>query len=341
LDAFLTNSNDIYNYQPEFLGKFNFEEFTSENYSITKAIKEFFIKKEISSIEEAKVEFIKFITEGICGIDKYGEYRCFKEVETSGDYENYQGFLNDLDLLSVGLYRAYPEFFFPYFYRFHFIFLEKISIEFNITIPELKQKSNYYERLMHYFTINNLLYEFGKINDLDCYELNAFLYSFSINFIENDDFKDDQEPRNVWISCTNGSSNKNISTSHYLKNKKIELSSNYYEHKPKPSTKSDISADKSLFFVYNPSIQWNKDGNITTIARVSGNVTIPRIKNCIHNHFKNTKPGIIRGFSNYFNIFGKKKEGASGIVIVARIDRQCCTQQRIERASEKPRNLAI
>ena len=77
------------------------------------------------------------------------------------------------------------------------------------------------------------------------------------------------------------SSNKNIITSQYLKNKNIQLNSKYYENK-------SISPEKSLFFIYNPSIQWNKDGNITTIARVSG-MKIPKMKNCLYNHFKKTK----------------------------------------------------
>ena len=123
----------------------------------------------------------------------------------------------------------------------------------------------------------------------------------------------------IFVICNylgNSSSNKNISTSLYLKNQKVDLSAKYYKLSSSNSDDifTNVSTDKSLFFVYNPSIQWNKDGKITTIARVSGHSYISRLKKCVYNHFKDMKPDIIKGFSNYFNIFGKNKESSSGIV---------------------------
>ena len=78
-----------------------------------------------------------------------------------------------------------------------------------------------------------------------------------------------------------------------------------------------LNMDNDNFFMYNPSIQWDGDGkNILVISRVSGHVMIPRLKTCLSRHVNSKKIDIksIDGLSGYFDMFGKYREGSSGII---------------------------
>ncbi len=101
--------------------------------------------------------------------------------------------------LSVGLYMCSPEYYFPYFFQTHFYLFEQICAEFNIPLPELPKKRHIGKRLMYYFELCQVLYEFRKNHNFSPAELCAFLYSFAPNFISLETENELPRPMKVWI----------------------------------------------------------------------------------------------------------------------------------------------
>jgi hypothetical protein len=70
----------------------------------------------------------------------------------------------------------------------------------------------------------------------------------------------------------------------------------------------------SDFFMYNPSIYWKSPTEIGVISRISGHLMIPRLNKCINSIQKMNTIDYIDGLMEYIDMFGKNKNGCSGIV---------------------------
>lgn len=76
-----------------------------------------------------------------------------------------------------------PELFIPYYYKFNFNVLEKISDVFDINLPMIPNKKDYKGRFFYYIKICESLNAFRKENDLSPYECCAFLYDFAPKYL--------------------------------------------------------------------------------------------------------------------------------------------------------------
>ena len=68
-----------------------------------------------------------------------------------------------IDLFSVSLYLAHPEYFLPYFFFRDFVALEMIAKHFNISLPRLPGRRKAEEKVMFYWELNEILREFRLV----------------------------------------------------------------------------------------------------------------------------------------------------------------------------------
>jgi len=111
---------------------------------------------------------------------------------------------------STQLAVLFPDCFIPYYYLHNFNVLQLIADAFDITLPPLPVKKDYKGRIYYYGEISRTMLEFGLENGLSRFELYAFLYDFSPQYIGGVDsyiIKDLPAPRSAYFI---GSSNKDI-----------------------------------------------------------------------------------------------------------------------------------
>ncbi len=206
-DSIRENNNLLY--IPDFLQKydpepppFNDYDNYSMNIALSTYVKEKILNWKIKDINDAIKKFEVFITEDF----KY-EDRTICEKFEKDTWSEYNGWLNNIEHLSIGLYRAFPDYFFPYLFFYNFYILTEIFLEFNIPLPKLPRKGNLIENVLYYAKLCQVIYEYRQINNLSSEEMCAFIYSFAPNFIKEDTNKDLPEPSKVWINCVKDKGN--------------------------------------------------------------------------------------------------------------------------------------
>jgi hypothetical protein len=161
-------------------------------WEFTKIVVDDYTNTEIANIDEAEKVFNEIA--GGFPVTFYDDDGKTEDVTLT--HADLLGWLAEL---SVGLYTRFPEYFFPYFFRTHFYLFEQICATFNIPLPELPKKKHFDKRLMYYFQLCQVLYEFRRNRNLSPAELCAFLYSFAPNFISLETDDSLPKPMKVWI----------------------------------------------------------------------------------------------------------------------------------------------
>ncbi|MCK5073659.1 MAG: hypothetical protein KAQ98_09555 [Bacteriovoracaceae bacterium] len=160
----------------------------SAQMNLREAIRRYALEENIEDQEHANKLFIEISDEGIyfeSGIDfKIENHEGKKIIRNYGGgkdepYRYQDDIIESIDALTAGLYDAYPEFFFPYFFELKYNELEKILRFFEIPIPQVPGKLQKRERALYYLEINAVLQDFRKKHRLSPRELNAFLYDFA------------------------------------------------------------------------------------------------------------------------------------------------------------------
>lgn len=88
--------------------------------------------------------------------------------------------------LSIALSVRYSGFFIPYFWTKQFYFLEKIADKYDIQLPAVPKKSEYFQRCVYYFLFCDGMAEFAEMNQLSRAELCAFLYDYELNLLREE-----------------------------------------------------------------------------------------------------------------------------------------------------------
>lgn len=146
----------------------------------------------IGSIKQAKLFFDKIINEGFNLKEEEGDFH-YKKDESN--------FIFLLPLISTYLYYNSPNYFKPYLYRNNFLLLTQIADAFEMELPEVPLKRYKEERLMYYWKLNKIFFEFQTLNDMSGPEFCAFLYDFAPKFIQKnqDEEKELPQPTQVWM----------------------------------------------------------------------------------------------------------------------------------------------
>ena len=108
-------------------------------------------------------------------------------------------------MLSVMLYKYYPEEFLPNFFVMQFMYLERIAYKYDIELPEVPKRSDYRARNFYYLDMCVALKSFASENNINkMSELCAFLYDYELPLVKEqlefegkDDFPD--YPGQAWI----------------------------------------------------------------------------------------------------------------------------------------------
>lgn len=93
-------------------------------------------------------------------------------------------FKNTLSLniiFSSCLYRIVPDVYLPNFFVMQFSYLKEIAEKYELELPEIPNRSNYFGRHLYYLEISNLLYNFINDNGItDPAEACAFIYGYEM-----------------------------------------------------------------------------------------------------------------------------------------------------------------
>ncbi|MBP7496170.1 MAG: type I restriction endonuclease subunit R [Bacteroidales bacterium] len=150
-------------------------------------LKDYFIKFGFN-IDEAPNIYKKCISEGIY----------IKDFKIIGK-NNFKHWATDIQFFSRVLYSSFPEYFFPYTFKFKFNEFKKICNEFDIIIPEVPKKKDWYGRATYYLALCEAILEFRKVNAFKPAELCAFLYDFAPNIIRELEDTELPNPSRVWF----------------------------------------------------------------------------------------------------------------------------------------------
>lgn len=176
-----------------------FEENYSKNLStayvekIAKLHKSFCPSKKINDIlKEELDDFMEFLSRNYYFFE-YGRYtiesglKYFHKFLYAENNRNeklaFDDFSSYLSYYTTLLSYELPDLFIPYYFKYNFNILEKIFAEFDISLPEIPNKSDYRGRFFYYGEICKSLLEFKKEIGLTSYELIAFLYDFAPKYV--------------------------------------------------------------------------------------------------------------------------------------------------------------
>lgn len=106
--------------------------------------------------------------------------------------------INRIEIISLWLFLTHPNLFVPYLFKNRLSDLFKIADNFNIELPEIPLRKEKDKRIAYYFSFCEIFKNFGKENNLNPYELCAFLYDFAPKFLGRES-EILPEPTNIWL----------------------------------------------------------------------------------------------------------------------------------------------
>ena len=112
-------------------------------------------------------------------------------------------FLN-LSWLSFGMHLAHPSIFLPYGFDGMYHFVPKIAETFGIPLQPVPAKKDHLARWLYFGQLCLALQEFRALQGMNIPELLAFMYDFSISFIDSENSDDLPAPRNAWLLLGGG-----------------------------------------------------------------------------------------------------------------------------------------
>lgn len=113
-------------------------------------------------------------------------YEGFLE-DTGSPADAFASFAYGLSYISTDLAISFPDFFIPYYYLDNFNVLQTIADTFDIELPRIPAKKDYWGRFYYYLEICDVFLFFMKENGLSTYELYAFLYDFAPKYVGGTD----------------------------------------------------------------------------------------------------------------------------------------------------------
>lgn len=119
--------------------------------------------------------------------------------------EDYDFLISTIEPLSLSLYVFKDNdedlpFFIPYFFQLNFSNLQKIADTFGVELPNVPLRKNKRERVDYYLKFCEIWKEFATENNLNIYELCAFLYDFAPKYIGKESHSDLPKPTNIWLT---------------------------------------------------------------------------------------------------------------------------------------------
>lgn len=100
--------------------------------------------------------------------------------------------LCDIIFVSLCYYRHFPDIFIPNFFVMQFSSLMAIAKKYEIDLPEMPKRSQYFNRCYYYMELCLIFNDFAKENNLTQAELCAFLYDYEFKLI-----KEEQEEQRI------------------------------------------------------------------------------------------------------------------------------------------------
>jgi hypothetical protein len=156
-----------------------------ESVKIIQAVYDFAHQFEVSSLEHAVSIYEKLVSETLTVKLEDDDY--------SLDAAN---LAFDVQLVSMGLHLAHPEYFLPYGFVKVFDMLLDIANNFPLSIPTIPKKGDIEGKALYYNLINQTFQEFRKTYELSPHEMCAFLYNFALEFTKDPELP---EPSRVWL----------------------------------------------------------------------------------------------------------------------------------------------
>jgi len=105
--------------------------------------------------------------------------------------------LRSIPRLSIGLFKVYPEYAFPYLLPQHFYMLQAICREFDIDLPNIP--SDNVARFGYYLDICRAMYDFRVRNGLSPSEMCAFIYGFALRDVRQMLADCDKTPSRIFM----------------------------------------------------------------------------------------------------------------------------------------------
>lgn len=143
------------------------------------------LKEELSDSVEVLNQDYYFFEDRKYTIDRAMKYlyNLFIKENEGSEKITFDDFSSSLAYYTTLLSYELPDLFIPYYFKYNFNILEKIFVEFNISLPEIPKKSDYKARFFYYGEICKSLSDFREENYLSPYELIAFLYDFAPKYV--------------------------------------------------------------------------------------------------------------------------------------------------------------
>lgn len=109
-----------------------------------------------------------------------------------------------IHLFSIAFYQRYWDCYVPYLYTMQFDKLQAFADKYDIELPSIPKRAAYKDRCLYYLSINSLLRDFRRENELSPSELCALLYDYEIRCAEPAEQDNAQgNYHNIWILCGN------------------------------------------------------------------------------------------------------------------------------------------
>lgn len=173
-------------------------------FDFSDVVAEYSYNVQIDSVEKARSFFENFIfKEGIpIKLELTdGEIKDFPLLaeDEEGNFD-YKLFFEYIEVISFCLYKAFPEYFFPYFFdRKDFFTFLQVCENFEITIPNFPPRNNWQKKIWFYFDLSISLNEFRQHIKLKPAEFVAFIYDFGVNSLLKIKKEELSNPLKAWF----------------------------------------------------------------------------------------------------------------------------------------------
>ena len=171
-------------------------------------------KTEIREDEVPKDFFLRFIEDfEVRFIDEDKDGNLIKSTKTQDIFikkQDYRSICALMDSISINLYLMHPQFFFPLLNNERFDIFVKSCDALGIEIPNVPNSIDKKARVLYYFSLCEVLYDFSVEYDMLAEELCACIYDFSTILQETkEEHKDLPEPTNIWLTGASKEDYKN------------------------------------------------------------------------------------------------------------------------------------
>jgi hypothetical protein len=175
LEAFFGVGEKLELYEPD-----------DESLKIIQAVYDFASQFEICTLEDAIAVYEKLVSEKLS-----------IKFDANEDYVlDAANIAFDIQLVSIGLHLAHPEYFLPYGFVTVFDRLLEIANNFPLSIPPVPKKGDFEGKALYYNSINQSFQEFRRTYELSPSEMCAFLYDFALMFTNDPELP---EPSKAWL----------------------------------------------------------------------------------------------------------------------------------------------